>query len=64
LRDQVPEHVTLVSESGVRSRRDVERLEAAGVQAVLVGETLLRAPDVGLAVERLLGLAPEPAEPG
>ncbi len=56
LRDAVPPHVTLVSESGIRDRRDIERLEAAGVSAVLVGETLMRADDVGQAVEELLGL--------
>ena len=50
----------LVSESGIRTRSDVERLEAAGVSAILVGETLMRAVDIGLAVERLLGLTPEP----
>ena len=61
VRDKVPPGVTLVSESGIKTRRDVERLEAAGVDAVLVGEALMRAPDVGLAVERLLGLSPEPA---
>jgi indole-3-glycerol phosphate synthase len=61
LRDRVPAHVTLVSESGIRTRADVERLEAAGVSAVLVGEALMRADDIGLAVERLLGLAPEEA---
>jgi indole-3-glycerol phosphate synthase len=60
LRDQIPSEVTLVSESGIRTRRDVERLEAAGISAILVGETLMRADDVGRAVERLLGLAPEP----
>jgi len=59
LRDQIPPEVVLVSESGIRSRRDVERLEAAGISAILVGESLMRAPDIGLAVERLLGLAPE-----
>jgi indole-3-glycerol phosphate synthase len=59
LRDQIPPHVTLVSESGIRTRRDVERLETAGISAVLVGETLMRADDIGLAVERLLGLARE-----
>ncbi|GAC1470012.1 MAG: indole-3-glycerol phosphate synthase TrpC [Isosphaeraceae bacterium] len=59
LRDKIPPHVTLVSESGIRTRRDVERLEAAGVSAILVGETLMRADEIGLAVERLLGLAPE-----
>jgi indole-3-glycerol phosphate synthase len=63
LRDRIPPGVTLVSESGIRTRRDVERLEAAGVHAILVGETLMREPDIGLGVERLLGMAPE-AEAG
>ena len=58
LRDQIPTGIMVVSESGIRTRRDVERLEAAGVSAILVGESLMRAPDIGLAVERLLGLAP------
>ena len=58
LRDQIPSGIMVVSESGIRTRRDVERLEAAGVSAILVGESLMRAPDIGLAVERLLGLAP------
>lgn len=58
LRDQIPPEVVLVSESGIRDRRDVERLEAAGVSAVLVGETLMRASDIGQAVEELLGLTP------
>src|SRR3954469_18376319 len=62
LRDRVPPGVVLVSESGIRTRRDVERLEAAGVSAILVGESLMRAPDLALAAERLLGLAPESAK--
>jgi indole-3-glycerol phosphate synthase len=61
LRDQIPPEVLLVSESGIRTRDDAKRLEAAGVSAILVGESLMRAPDIGLAVERLLGLAPEGA---
>jgi indole-3-glycerol phosphate synthase len=64
LRDRIPPEVVLVSESGIRTRRDVERLEAAGVSAVLVGETLMRAADIGRAVEQLLGLVPEPPDPG
>jgi indole-3-glycerol phosphate synthase len=59
LRDRVPPEVLLVSESGIRTRHDVERLEAAGVAAILVGEHLMRADDIGLAVEQLLGLAPD-----
>ncbi len=61
LRDQIPSDVLLVSESGIRTRADVERLQAAGVSAILVGETLMRAQDIGLAVEQLLGLTPETA---
>jgi indole-3-glycerol phosphate synthase len=56
LRDRVPPGIVLVSESGIRSRADVARLEAAGVDAILVGETLMRSPDLGLAVQDLLGL--------
>lgn len=61
VRERVPDDVLLVSESGIHSRAQVERLQAAGVAAILVGESLMRQPDVGLAVERLMGLAPEDA---
>jgi indole-3-glycerol phosphate synthase len=56
LRSRIPQSVLLVSESGIASRADVERLEAARVDAVLVGETLMRSRDIGRAVEDLLGL--------
>ncbi len=46
LADRVPHDRCLVSESGIRSRADVERLRDAGARAILVGETLLRAPDL------------------
>lgn len=55
LRPRVPEGVTLVSESGVRSREDVLRLELAGVDAILVGETLVTSPDPQSAIRCLLG---------
>jgi indole-3-glycerol phosphate synthase len=45
----------LVSESGIRTHQDLQRLEAAGVKAVLVGETLMRAPDMGATLDDLLG---------
>lgn len=47
LLDDVPDDVVVVSESGIRDRADVERLGEGGVDAILVGETLLRAPDPG-----------------
>jgi indole-3-glycerol phosphate synthase len=53
--DSVPDDCVLVSESGIKTRADVERLEAAGVDAILVGESLMRETDVGAAVDRLLG---------
>jgi indole-3-glycerol phosphate synthase len=51
----MPADVVRVAESGVRSRADVAALEAAGYHAVLVGETLVTAPDAGAAVADLLG---------
>src|SRR5262245_6643202 len=44
LAGRVPADRVLVSESGIRSRADLDRLGAAGVRAVLVGESLMRAP--------------------
>ena len=55
LRDQIPLDSVLVAESGIHTREDVLRLEAAGVDAMLVGESLMREPDIGAAVKRLLG---------
>jgi indole-3-glycerol phosphate synthase len=51
----LPPDVCLVSESGIRTRRDIERLEAAGVCAVLIGETLMRAADIGAKLRSLRG---------
>ncbi len=57
LRDQVPLDAVFVAESGIHSRADVLRLEEAGVEAMLVGESLMREADIGSAVRRLLGKA-------
>jgi len=53
LADRVPDSTLLISESGIRSRDEVDRLAACGVKAVLVGETLMRAEDVGAKVREL-----------
>ena len=50
----VPRGVTLVGESGISSRADVERLRRAGVHAILVGEELVKSPDPRQAIRRLL----------
>jgi indole-3-glycerol phosphate synthase len=54
LRALVPSEAILVSESGIHSRSDVQRLEAMGADAILVGETLVRAQDAGTKVRELL----------
>lgn len=56
LATRVPADCCLVSESGIRTRQDVLRLQAAGVRAVLVGETLMRAPDIGVQLDELRGV--------
>ena len=55
MRERVPDDCVLVGESGIRTPGDVARLEAAGVDAILVGESLMRAADIGAAVDELLG---------
>lgn len=57
LRPQVGPDRVFVSESGVGSRADVEALERAGVDAVLVGETLMRAPDKAARLAELRGIS-------
>ncbi len=56
LRSQVPDHVLFVGESGIHSREHVEQLIAGNVHAMLVGETLMKSPDIGSKVRELLGI--------
>jgi indole-3-glycerol phosphate synthase len=51
----VPAGTVVVAESGITLNEDVERLERAGVDAILVGEALMRADDPVRAVRELLG---------
>ena len=55
LRPLAPEAVLFVAESGIRTRADVCLLEDAGVDALLIGETLMRAPDQAQALAELKG---------
>ncbi len=45
LRDMIPEDVIFVSESGVKTAEDIKALKEAGADAVLIGETMMRASD-------------------
>lgn len=55
MRAILPTDVTLVGESGIATRQDAIYLEQNRIDAMLVGESLMRSPDVGLAVRILLG---------
>ncbi|MFO1020821.1 MAG: indole-3-glycerol phosphate synthase TrpC [Planctomycetales bacterium] len=52
---KVPAGTILVSESGIKTHADVAHLQSHGVRAMLVGESLMRSPDIGQAVDQLLG---------
>lgn len=55
LRELVPEDVLFVSESGVKTPEDVAKLRESGVDAVLIGEALMRASDKRAMLESLRG---------
>jgi indole-3-glycerol phosphate synthase len=54
LRPQMPRETVVVAESGIRDAGDLARMGQAGIDAVLVGETLMRAPDPGAKLGELL----------
>ena len=56
LRARIPQDVLFVSESGVKTAEDVAGLAAIGADAVLIGETLMRAPDKTAKLRELKGL--------
>ena len=56
LRARIPQDVLFVSESGVKTAEDVAGLVAIGADAVLIGETLMRAPDKTAKLRELKGL--------
>jgi indole-3-glycerol phosphate synthase len=53
--EAIPDECIAVSESGLRSAQDLSRLRAAGFDAFLIGEHLMREADPGAALGRLLG---------
>jgi indole-3-glycerol phosphate synthase len=54
LAEEIPSDTVAISESGIQTAADVRRVRAAGVNAVLVGETLMRAPNVHAKLRELL----------
>ncbi len=55
LRAHVPREVVFVAESGIHTRQDVVQLQRAGVDAMLIGEALVTAPDPAARIQALLG---------
>ena len=56
LRPMIPAEKIVVSESGIKSRADVEKLMKEGVDAILVGETLMKSNDMSAKLQELLGI--------
>ncbi len=54
LLDSIPEEKIVVSESGISTRQEVLRLKQVGVDAVLIGEALMREPDISRKLKELL----------
>jgi len=54
LAEEIPSEAVAISESGIRTAEDVRRVRACGINAVLVGETLMRAKNVPEKIQELL----------
>ena len=61
LMGEIPDDVAVVSESGIKTPEQLQRLQTLGVAAVLVGETLMRAPDPEASLRILRGEATDPS---
>lgn len=56
LRQMIPSGKIIVSESGIKSRKDIETLLRNGINAVLIGETLMKSNDISAKLHELLGM--------
>ncbi|MDX1410867.1 MAG: hypothetical protein R3351_01800, partial [Nitrospirales bacterium] len=55
LAKRIPSDKLIVSESGIHKRDDVIRIHESGANAMLIGESLLKADDIGSKIKELLG---------
>lgn len=55
LRDKIPENILLVSESGMKGAEDIKKVKSMGINAVLIGETLMRAENKKETLMKLKG---------
>ena len=54
LKKEIPPGKIIVSESGIRTEEDVRRLDAAGIDAMLIGTTFMEAEDIGRKIDELM----------
>ena len=55
LKKEIPANKIIISESGIRTREDVIRLEEAGIDAMLIGTSIMEAKDIGKKIDELMG---------
>jgi len=55
LKKEIPPDKIVVSESGIKTREDVKRLQDTGIDSVLIGTALMEAPDIGRKIDELMG---------
>jgi indole-3-glycerol phosphate synthase len=55
IKKEIPSDKIVVSESGIKTRDDIVRLESAGIDAVLIGTSFMEAKDIGKKIEELFG---------
>lgn len=55
IKKEIPSDKIVVSESGIKTRDDILRLEAAGIDAVLIGTSFMEAKDIGKKIDELFG---------
>ena len=55
LAKEIPEEKIIVSESGINSRQNIEDIESAGADAILVGTTIMQSDDIGAKIDELMG---------
>ena len=55
LKKEIPSNKIVISESGINTRDDVERLEYAGVDSMLIGTAFMEAKDIGKKIDELIG---------
>jgi indole-3-glycerol phosphate synthase len=56
LKIEIPSHKIIVSESGIKTRDDVLKLEDAGIDAILVGTVFMEADDMEIRIDELQGI--------